>query len=364
MIDRNSTSASTELSLKIVIFSAITALTLLTIYKLKLLIVTLVAAITLASAIAPIAEAAERKRVPRLVTVVTIFGGALMIYILLAALLVPTLYDQWAKLVENFPSYIAVLEDWARKSMNLGGNSIPLSFSADDLRRIVFHLLRQTLDMTAGLVGLILAGILCLFLTGYFVVEADKIWKDLANWFPRENRTQVLSLIAPIEQRMGGYVRGQTLVALTVGVVLVSGLSLLGVKYGLLLGVLAGAFNIVPYIGSMIAMSCAVLVAFNQTPLLALGVLVLYGMEQWLESTVLVPYFLGKQVSLNPLVVLFAILAGASLMGLPGALISVPLASVAMFFAERFYLQRVDSNILEHEHTQTMRGFSTQKAQK
>src|SRR5579883_2624246 len=108
MIDRNSTPTNTELALKIVIFSAITVLALLTIYKLKLLIVTLVFSITLASAIAPVAEAAQRKRVPRLVTVVTLFGGALMIYVLLAALLIPTLYDQWSKFLDNLPSYIAV----------------------------------------------------------------------------------------------------------------------------------------------------------------------------------------------------------------------------------------------------------------
>jgi predicted PurR-regulated permease PerM len=89
----------------------------------------------------------------------------------------------------------------------------------------------------------------------------------------------------------------------------------------------------------MIATITATVVAFNQDPKLAIIVLALYAIEQWLESTFIVPLLLGRQVSLHPLVVLFAILSGASLMGIPGALISVPVVSAVLFLAEEFYLK-------------------------
>jgi predicted PurR-regulated permease PerM len=195
------------------------------------------------------------------------------------------------------------------------------------------------MNMTAGLLGLFLNGILILFLSGYFVVEAKTIWSRLLIWVPENNRQRVANLISPLEYRMGGYIRGQLLVAVAVGLFFTIGFSLLRLHYGLLMGVLAGLLNLVPYVGSMIATITATVVAFNQDPKLAIIVLALYAIEQWLESTFIVPLLLGRQVSLHPLVVLFAILSGASLMGIPGALISVPVVSAVLFLAEEFYLK-------------------------
>ncbi len=336
---------NTDLAIKLVGFSLASMILLFLIYSLKVLLICIVLAVTLSAALAPVAEAAQRKKVPRIVTVLIIYALAILVYCLVGALLIPAISEQWQKLLENLPGYLSGIDHWYQQALSFAGNkSDALTYDVGDLKTLSLKLLRQTLDMSAGAVGLVLNVILILFLAGCFVIEADQIWTATLKWLPENTRVKFTSLIAPLTVRMGGYVRGQLLVALAVGTFLVIGFTVLGLKYALLLGVLGGILNLVPYVGGLAATVCAVVVAFNQAPALAIGVLIFYGLEQWVESSFLVPNLLGKNVALHPLIVLFSILFGAALMGIPGALISVPITSAAMFLAEEFYLKRLGAN--------------------
>lgn len=334
---------NTDLALKVVLFLAVAVAAAGLIYQLRVLIVCLLLAITMASAMTPIVESAEKKKIPRLATALLLYLAAAIAYGALAAMLAPAVHEQWHKLIGNLPGYLSGLNNWYQSVIDHSGyNSGALTFNIEDVRNLSFRVLRQTLDMTAGFLGLILNGILTLFLATYFVVEADKIWAGILRWMPRQLRARLAPLIAPLALRMGGYARGQLFVALGVAVFLAVGFSLVGLKYSLVLGILAGLLNLVPYVGSLIACIFAVIVAFNQTPILAVAVLLIYGLEQWIESAFMVPFFLGKCASLHPLIVLIAIIVGASLMGVAGAIVSVPVASAAMFLAEEFYLKRLE----------------------
>ena len=141
--------------------------------------------------------------------------------------------------------------------------------------------------------------------------------------------------------------RGQILVSLAVSSFLAVGLTLLGVQYSLVLGVLAGLLNLMPFVGSMLTAAFSILVASNQSLVLGALTLGLFALEQWFESNVIVPQLLGKQVELHPILVLFAILIGATLMGLPGALIAVPVTSAGIFLAQEFYLKPLNQQPAE-----------------
>lgn len=335
---------NTNLALKIVLFSAAAVFGAWLLYELKVLIICLILSVTLASAIAPLAEAGERRKIPRAITVLALYLSAATIYVILAALLAPTIKEQCQKLVESLPAYTSGLNHWYQNALSATGNGTTVpSFTFDDLKNLSFKLLHQTLDMTAGLIGLLLNALLTLFLAAYFVVEAKQIHSAIFRWIPPSARQTVADLIVPVSLRMGGYVRGQLLVALGVAVILTAGFSMIGVKYALVLGILAGLLNLIPYIGSLIACSFAAVVAFNQTPLLAAAVLAVYGIEQWIETAFLVPFFLGKQAFLHPLIVLLAIVAGGTLLGVTGAIIAVPLASAILYLGEEFYVKRYAS---------------------
>ena len=336
--------SNTDLALKTVLFSVAAVLLAVLTYKLRMLIVLLILAVTLAAAMTPIAEAGQKRKIPRTVTVVALYVLGFLSYVLLGVLLVPAVYEQWLKLNDNLPAYVSNVNTWYQHVISMAGNSSEMLVpGVDDVRNLGMKMLRQTLDMTAGIVGLITNMVLTLFLAAYFAIEADKIWAGVFKCLPEKMRLHVSPLIQPLGLRMGGYVRGQLLVAVCVALFLTLGFSLLGIRYALVLGMLAGFLNLVPYMGSFIACAFALVVAFNQSPVSAVAVLVLYAVEQWVESAFFVPLFVGNQASLHPMAVLLAIIVGASLMGVPGALISVPLASACIFLFEELYLKRLEN---------------------
>lgn len=316
------------------------ALILLFAFVMRGLIVNVLIAITLAAGIAPVAEWAEQRKIPRLVTVICLYVGLLFLYAALAFFLAPALWEQASQLYVNLPHQMAGLTAWYNQLLTMTGQAPDaLSLEWTDLRDPVVKMVKQTLSLTAGLVGLMLSGILILFLTAYFVIEAEGIWKNLLRWIPKHNRERAASLIVPLGQCMGGYVRGQILVSICVGLFLGTGLTILGVHYSLVLGALAGVLNLMPFVGSMLTAAFAVVVAFNQDPMLGLMTIGLFVLEQWVESNIIVPQLLGKCVDVHPVIILFAILIGATLMGVMGALVAVPVVAACLLLADEFYVK-------------------------
>jgi len=309
--------------------------------ELQVLIVNLIIALTLASAIAPVAEWGEARRISRVTMVIVVYLLVALTYTVIAVELAPAVKAQTSQLYLHLPLYLASVTSWLQtvKGGLAGDQAQSIKVDSELVHNLAMKLGHETIDMTAGLLGLVLNGLLVLFLTAYFVVEAKSIWQKLLLWLPPSIRQKSSTLIRPLGARMGGYVRGQILVSLVVSAFLMIGLSLLKVNYSIVLGVLAGLLNLVPFVGSLAACVFAVVVAANQNIWLAGAVLALFAFEQWCESNFIVPYLLGRHVELHPLIVLFAVLIGATLMGLPGALVAVPVTSAALFLAQEFYLK-------------------------
>jgi predicted PurR-regulated permease PerM len=335
-------------SLKIVGIVIVALASVYLLVELRNILVCVIFSLTLAAAIAPVAEWGEQRKVSRITMILLVYLFVGLIYSVVAFSLFPAAKAQWNHLYEHLPNYLTGLTDWVESVKGgIAGESGQVIRVEELVRNVAIKLGHQTLDVGAGLLVLLLDGLLVLFLTAYFVVEATAIWAKLLMWLPHEHRAKAASLIRPLGFRMGGYVRGQLLVSVAVAFYLTAGLTLLKVNYALILGVLAGLLNLVPFVGSLIACIFAIVVAANQSIWLAGATLVLFACEQWCESNFFVPYLLGRNVELHPLIVLIAILIGATLMGVPGALIAVPLASAAQFLAQEFYLKPLNNGRTE-----------------
>lgn len=333
--------SNSDLALKLVGFTVGTVLLLALLYHERVLVVCLLLSITVASAMAPLAEWAEKRRVPRMVTVLGIYAFVALIYVLMAVSFFPTARDQAIALYNHFPAYLAKVQDWYQSALSqAGAPSKALAIDAAAMQSVSVQVLQRTASLSADVLSAVLHAVLVLFVAAYFVVEANNLWPALLKWLPENKRERAATLIKPLESRMGGYVRGQLTVAMAVGFFLGTGFALIGLDYAVLLGILAAILNLVPYVGSFAACALAIIVALNQSPMVAVGVLVIFFIEQWAESTFFVPMLLGKHVGLHPLMVLFAMLIGASLMGIVGALVAVPLTSAIVYMLEQFYLNR------------------------
>jgi predicted PurR-regulated permease PerM len=156
------------------------------------------------------------------------------------------------------------------------------------------------------------------------VIDASAIGRTLLNLLPPSARPAATRLTPDVLNRIGGYVRGQLVSSLFVGALIAILLSLLGVRYSLLIGAIAAVFNIVPFVGATLAAVLAVLAALNESLTLAVLALAAMVAAQTVEGKLLAPHFVGRATGLHPLAVLLALLVGAHTAGLIGALVAVP----------------------------------------
>lgn len=330
-------------SARLTLYIFLTAAAVYIAIQLQGLIICLIASLTLAAALAPLAERLEERKIPRALTVSAVYFLVAALYVGLGSGIVPMLKEQAASLFDNVPGYGSWLMEKAQTLYDMGGPDLThTQIAADDVKQLSMSTLTKLLKVTGSVFGVLLNALFILFLTFYFVVAAKDINSSLLSWLPASQRQRWGGLIKPLESRLGGYVRGQLLVSLAVGSFIGTGLALIGNEKALILGVLAGLLNLVPYVGSIITSVFAITISFVQAPWMGAATIVLFVIEQWCESSFIVPNLLGKQVDLHPLIVMLAVIIGGSLLGISGALIAVPVATVSLFLAEEFYKKKLD----------------------
>ncbi len=305
-------------------------------------------AIVVAAAILPLADALQRRRVPRAVTVAGVYAIGLGILTLLGMLLAPVVTEQAQLLADRLPQFRQSVNDWlasARVGLGrfTGGRPIELpGMGMEQIGPLLQGLVERSLRATRGLFTGALAGLIVLFVAGYVVIDRRRLADGLLRFVPRPHRDRTAQVAADVLRRMGGYIRGQIIVSACAALILTVGLALVGFEAPLLIGVLAGALNFVPYLGSTVSFILAVLLALNSSPFTIVGVLAVFAVEQFLEGNFLVPYFTGRQVELHPLAVLAALIIGANLAGILGALVAVPLTAGVDAVLQDTYLKALE----------------------
>jgi predicted PurR-regulated permease PerM len=176
-----------------------------------------------------------------------------------------------------------------------------------------------------------------LVLTFYMVVEEKKARSYFRNLAPAEYQPYIEHLLQKIQEKIGAWLQGQILLGLIVGCLVFFGLSLLQVKYALLLAIMAGLLEVIPYVGPIVSVIPAAIIAFAQAPVLGIFVLALYIVIQQLENHILVPKIMQKVTGLNPIISIAALLIGMKVGGLAGAILAIPLATLCVVVLEDLF---------------------------
>jgi predicted PurR-regulated permease PerM len=284
-------------------------------------------ALILAAAILPAARLGERHRVPRGLTVLLVYAAVAGVLALMGRLLWPALREQGQQFREQLPRIIDNVKGWLGDLQYLierWGGTLPAAAPPENLQAVAGTVLANTFRVTAGTVGVLVEVLAVLVIAAYLVIDAPRIGPALLALLPPSVRPTADGLAPAVLNRIGGYVRGQLVSSVFVGGIIALALSLLGVRYSLLIGAIAAVFNIVPFVGATVAAVLAVLAALNESLTLAALTLAVMVGAQTVEGKLLAPHFVGRATGLHPLAVLLALLAGAHLAGLIGALVAVP----------------------------------------
>jgi len=284
-------------------------------------------ALIIAAAILPAARLGARYRVPRGVTVLIVYLVVAGVFSLMGRLLAPALTEQWQQFMDQLPRLIDNVKGWLGDLQYFFGRwgaemSPP---KADNVQGLAGAVLGNALRVTTGAVGVLFELLAILVIAAYLVIDAQEVGHTLLALLPTAHRPTATRLAPAVLNRIGGYVRGQIVSSICVGILIAIALRVIGVQYALLIGALAAVLNIVPFVGATVAAVLATLSALNTSVVLAAVALAVMVVCQTVEGKLLAPYFVGRATGLHALAVLLALLAGFHLAGLIGGLVAVPL---------------------------------------
>ena len=290
----------------------------------------------------PMVDRLEARRISRNTAVILVFGAMTVVLLVVAVLLIPVLEDQVMTLINSLPGY----RDW------FVGTALPWVEHRTGLQILswldperLFVLIREHWQSAGGaastLLGYVsrsgfallgwLANIVLLpVLSFFFLRDWDLIVGRIGLLVPRDHFDTVRRLALESNEVLGGFLRGQMLVMLILGLLYALGLWLVGLDLGILIGLLAGLLTFVPYLGPAFIVlfgGIAALVQFGDWQHLA-GVGVVFAVGQLVESFVLTPMLVGDRIGLHPMAVIFAVMAGGTLFGFLGMLLALPVAAV------------------------------------
>ena len=297
----------------------------------------LIAALFLVGTLSPAVERLESRGLRRPWGIAAVFGAMGLAALLIATLTVPPLVDQATALVQQEPAIRYRIADALAQS-RLG---IPL---AESLRSVRYDALTHSataifLSYSTRIVEIVAGTLSAAFLALYIMVDRDRLRGALFAVVPRIHHVRLSRVLLQLETIVGGYIRGQLLTSALMAVFVFALLTACRVPDAVALAVLAAVADVLPYVGVLISVGPAVVAALSKGPVVALLVLGAMLAYEELESRFLIPRIYGRALRLPSSVVLIALLAGTTLLGILGALLALPVASAMRMLVEELRVE-------------------------
>lgn len=336
MTVRGEMSVERRLVLWLIVFAVVGS----AVYALSSVLTPFVAGIAVAFLLDPLADRLERLGCPRGIAAALIVVGFLVIFIAILFLIVPAVGAQAFDFITRVPGYIESVREAGEPLLERLRSALTKS-QLDKLNTTVNEHVGDVLRWLGQLLGGVLSGgaavlnvvgllLIMPIVAFYLLRDWDRMVAYIDSLLPQHEGDAIRDLLQEINDRLSGFVRGQIIVCLILAAWYATGLSLIGLDFGLLVGVLAGLISFIPFIGNIVGLLISVGLAVAQfdgwQPVaLVVGVFV---SGQILSDYIIAPRIIGDKVGLHPVWLIFAVIAGSTLLGFTGALLAVPAAAV------------------------------------
>ncbi|MCP5087977.1 MAG: AI-2E family transporter [Rhodobacteraceae bacterium] len=300
-----------------------------------------VAGMAIAYFLDPIADRLEAMKFSRTAATSVITFSALLVFVVLLIVLVPLLIKQLVALITAAPGYFeqlqAVLIEKFPSIMD-EDSAIGQSLASltESIRSRGGELANALLAYAFTIVDVVVFVVVAPVVAFYMLLDWDRMIAVIDSWLPRDHLEQIRELAREIDAVLAGFVRGQMTVCAILGAFYAAALMIVGLQFGLVVGLIAGLLTFIPYVGSLIGGALSIglaLFQFWDTPLMIGAVAVIFVIGQTVEGNFLTPKLVGGSVGLHPVWLMFALSAFGTLMGFTGMLIAVPVAAcLGVFF--------------------------------
>ncbi len=316
------------------------------------------AGMALAYFLDPVADRLEEIGASRIVATSIILFFFVLFFVAFLMVLVPVLADQISNFLKRLPDLVSQLQSliastestWIRDLIGVEGKSLQ-----DNLNSLmkegagwISTVFQQIWASGKSLINVMSLLVVTPVVAFYLLYDWDHMVERVDSWLPLDHRKTIRSIFADINYAVAGFVRGQGTVCLILGLFYAASLTIIGVNFGLLIGLFAGLISFVPFVGSIVGFLLSVGVALVQFwpewfPIILTAVTFVIG--QFLEGNVLQPKLVGERVGLHPVWLMFALFAFGSLFGFTGMLIAVPAAAAVGVLARFGIAQYLESEL-------------------
>lgn len=313
------------------------------IYLLRDVIFIVLLAGFLAAIMNPAVNYFERKKIPRWLGALFIYLFVILVFISIGLAIIPTVVEQLKIFADQLPDFIKQISSKIQTGIN------PLAH--DQFLEIFNNWLAKSSLSTWSLfsflgtvAGRIVSVFMVFILAFYLSVRKTCVRSFINSIVPDKYQNFLSKFIEAIQREIGAWARGALLLCLYVGFIAYLGLLIIGVKFALVLALIAGLTEVIPYLGPWIGAIPAILIALTQSPSTALFVIILYAGIQQIENAFISPYVMHRMIGLDPLAVILALLIGGKLAGPMGIILAVPAATIISILVKDYLKYKKQSS--------------------
>jgi len=292
----------------------------------------------------PVVNFLERKGLKRTFAIVLLFIVVVALLIWGIVVIIPQIREQIGSMMKSLPGYFDTISDKISEIFKDPSfqpfqehidNSLQkilesLTDTAQKLSRVTLQGLGSVVSTLATVViALITAPIILFFL----LKDGDQLAPYILKLLPTRTRKPTMRVMTEINSQLASYIRGQLTVAFAVAVMFIVGFSLVGMNYAITLGILAGFLNLIPYLGSFLAMVPVIFIAIVTGPIMLVKVIIVFAIEQTIEGRIVSPLVLGSQLEIHPVTIMFVLLTAGKIFGITGVILGIPFYAVIKVIA-------------------------------
>lgn len=284
----------------------------------------------------PVADRLERMGFSRVMATATISLVAVLAFVLMALLIIPMVVEQTVALFKFAPDLFQRLQGFlAERLPSIADEGSTLRQSLASIGATIqsrgAELVQSVFTSALGVVNAVVFIVVVPVVAFYLLLDWDHMVERIDSLLPRDHAPQIRQIAKEIDQTLASFVRGQLTVCAILGTFYAVGLAIVGLQFGLVVGVIAGLISFIPYIGALIGGALAIGLALFQfwgDPIWIGAVVAIFAAGQFFEGNILTPKLVGESVGLHPVWLLFALSAFGTIFGFVGMLVAVPVAAV------------------------------------
>ncbi|MDT2836363.1 AI-2E family transporter [Enterococcus durans] len=288
----------------------------------------------------PVVDYLEKQRIPRIYSIIGLFVLVVALIVWGSVVIIPKIQEQTVSFVGNFPKYVDTIDNKLTEILRdplfnqfrdqLESSGEKFVSSAGDMLQDISKSTVQSLGSFVGAVATVLVAVLTMpFILFYLLKDGKQLAPYFVKFLPTRMRKPTLKVLGEMNDQVSSYIRGQLTVAFAVAIMFMIGFAIIGLDYAVTLGIVAGFLNLIPYLGSFLAMIPAVFLAIVAGPVMLVKVLIVFALEQTIEGRLISPLVLGNQLAIHPVTILLVLLTSGKLFGIIGVILGIPVYAAA-----------------------------------